>query len=232
MSTKKSSQEAEFELAQSRLIEEIDKEIAATQRYTGIAKLSPNVRNALHAVPRHAFIPEYQRSAAYANMPLPIGDGQTISQPYIVALMTELLQVDQHSKVLEVGTGSGYQAAVLAQLVEHVYSIEVIPNLAAQAKARFAALGIDNITVREGDGHLGWPEQAPFDAIIATAAAKTVPPALIEQLKPQGRLVIPVGEHWGPQMLKLIIKTADTHTTEKDILPVAFVPMTHGDQTH
>jgi protein-L-isoaspartate(D-aspartate) O-methyltransferase len=174
-------------------------------------------------VPRHRFVPEGYRGDAYADSPLPIGEGQTISQPYIVALMTSLLELDGDEKVLEIGTGSGYQAAVLARLVREVYSVEILRPLGEQARTTLEELGYENVQVRVGDGYKGWPEKAPFDAIIVTAAPERIPEPLIEQLKVGGRLVIPVGNFW--QNLLVITKTADG-VEKRTVLPVRFVPMT------
>jgi protein-L-isoaspartate(D-aspartate) O-methyltransferase len=182
--------------------------------------------DALAAVPRERFVPESYRAFAFANGPLPIGHGQTISQPYIVALMTDLLAPRPDSVILEVGTGSGYQAAVLARIVRQVYSVEVVSALAEAARERLAALGCRNVEVRHADGHDGWPEHAPYDGIVVTAAAPAVPPPLIEQLKPDGRLVIPVGLTGDIQQLHLIKKHADGGTDDRYVLPVAFVPLT------
>jgi protein-L-isoaspartate(D-aspartate) O-methyltransferase len=174
-------------------------------------------------VPRHLFVPEKLREYAYVDRPLPIGEGQTISQPYIVAYMTQALEVGEKDRVLEVGTGSGYQAAVLAELVEQVYTIEIIPALAEQAERRLEELGYENIRVRQGDGYLGWPEAAPFDAIAVTAAPSHVPQPLVAQLKEGGRLVLPVGGH--SQELVRLVKEGGT-TRLDTLLPVRFVPMT------
>jgi protein-L-isoaspartate(D-aspartate) O-methyltransferase len=186
------------------------------------------VRAALLAVRREAFVPSALRAEAYANHPLRIGHGQTISQPFIVALMTDLLDPAPDHAVLEIGTGSGYQAAVLAALVHHVYSIEIIPALSAQAEAALTQEGVGNVTLRIGDGAAGWLEQAPYDGIIVTAAGPTVPPALVAQLRPGGRMVIPLGEPFSDQMLTLVVKNADASVTHRDVLPVAFVPLTGG----
>ncbi len=184
---------------------------------------NPAVLDAVRAVPRHAFVPEAYRSEAYDDHPLPIGEGQTISQPYIVALMTELLDLKPGDRVLEVGTGSGYQAAVLAELVTSVFSIEIVEPLAKESAARLAALGYKNVTVRAGDGYRGWPEEAPFDAIIVTAAPGHVPKPLTEQLKDGGVLVIPVGDE--EQSLLRITRTGNALKRES-VIPVRFVPMT------
>ena len=173
-------------------------------------------------------MPPGSERAAYENRPLPIGHGQTISQPFVVALMTELLDLQPDDSVLEVGTGSGYQAAVLAELAGKVCSIEVIPELAASAAESAGGQGYGNVELRTGDGGLGWPERAPFDAIMVTAAAPDVPPALVEQLRPGGRMVIPVGPRHGDQELLLITKDAAGTVTQRTILPVAFVPLTGG----
>lgn len=200
--------------------------MAASAGAPGKSRLSPAVLDAMRQVPRHEFVPPRLRDRAYENRPLPIGEGQTISQPYIVALMTDLLAPEPNQKVLEVGTGSGYQAAVLSRLVERVYSIEVVEPLARSSAERLASLGFRNVAVRHGDGYAGWPEQAPFDSIIVTAGATDVPPPLVAQLKPGGRMVIPVGA--GDQDLLLIEKRADGSVRRRSILPVSFVPFTRA----
>ncbi len=180
---------------------------------------------AMRTVPRHEFVPSDARHLAYANHPLRIAQGQTISQPYIVAFMTEVLQVEPGMKVLEVGTGSGYQAAVLAEIGAEVFSIEIYESLAITARARLRRLGYENVTVRHGDGYNGWESEAPFDAVVVTAAPDHIPPALIDQLKPGGRLVVPVGTEYGVQTLTLVQKHADgTHSTSS-LLAVRFVPL-------
>lgn len=186
-----------------------------------------SVLDALMSVPRHEFVPTLLKSKAYKDTPLPIGYDQTISQPYIVGLMTELLELEGTEKVLEIGTGSGYQAAILSLLSKHVYTIEIIEPLADQARKKLSSLGYTNIDVKWGDGFLGWPEKAPFDAIIVTCAPKEIPPKLIEQLIEGGKLVIPVGDHF--QSLKVVTKN-DGIITIKDIIPVRFVPMVGGDK--
>ena len=186
---------------------------------------------AMREVPRHAFVPRGQRRLAYADGPLPIGEGQTISQPYIVAAMTQALDPEPGDVVLEVGTGSGYQAAVLAGLVKHVYSIEIIESLAREAAERLRELGYTNVTVRAGDGYAGWPEHAPFDGIIVTAAPDHVPRPLVEQLKPGGRMVIPVGEVHRTQELLLVEKDAEGKVSRRTMMPVRFVPLTGGHET-
>ena len=185
------------------------------------------VLRALRVTPRHWFVPETLREMAYDDCPLPIGSSATISQPYIVALMSELLQPSKGQRILEVGTGSGYQAAILAQLTKHVYSIEIIPDLADAARRRLAELGYSNVTVRQGDGYQGWPEQAPFDGIIVTAAPEEVPRALIDQLARGGRLVAPVGSAWGQELI-LLEKLPDGTIRQSPVAPVMFVPMKNG----
>jgi len=201
---------------------------AETRSETGLGAMSPAVRNALGKVERHRLVPPAEASRAYRNHPLPIGNGQTISQPYIVALSTDLLGVDKSSVVLEVGTGSGYQAAVLAEVASRVYSIELIEALGRAAQKRLEELGYGNIEIRIGDGYAGWPERAPFDGILVTAAAPRVPQALVDQLKPGGRMVIPVGGDGEIQYLKLLTRRADGGVDEKRVLPVRFVPLVPG----
>jgi len=183
---------------------------------------------AMRAVPRHAFVPADERDLAYGDHPLPIGFGQTISQPYIVAYMTEVLRPVPGMKVLEVGTGSGYQAAVLAATGCEVYTIEIFETLASSAAERLKRLGYRRVTVRHGDGHFGWAEAAPFDAVIVTAAAGYIPPALVAQLKARGRMVIPVGSVYGVQNLILVEKDERGRVTTRALLPVRFVPMLEG----
>ena len=197
--------------------------------YTGRSELSDRVMDAMGGVAREEFVlPEY-RHLAYRNTPLPIEAGQTISQPLIVALMTELLDPQPGDVILEVGTGSGYQAAVLAKLVKHVYSVEIVEELAISAAAVLQRLGYANVTVRAGDGYAGWPEHAPFDGIIVTAAAEHLPPPLLQQLKPGGKLVIPVGEEHGYQELLVVEVDAAGEISRQSVLPVRFVPLT-GDR--
>jgi len=181
------------------------------------------VLEAMRTVPRHRFVPEKYGYEAYSDQPLPIGEGQTISQPYIVALMTELMGVGASDTVLEIGTGSGYQAAVLAEIVAHVYTIEIIKSLADRADSTLAALGYDNVTVKCGDGYRGWPEHAPFDAVVVTAAPDHVPQPLVDQLKVGGQLVIPVGDAW--QEL-IVITKKEKGVDRRSVTPVRFVPMT------
>jgi protein-L-isoaspartate(D-aspartate) O-methyltransferase len=184
--------------------------------------------SAMRAVPRHEFVPAEVRDLAYGDHPLPIGYEQTISQPYVVAFMTEQLRARPGMKVLEVGTGSGYQAAVLAEIGCDVYTIEIVEPLAVTAAATLARLGYDRVHVRHGDGYRGWPEEAPFDAVIVTAAADEIPPKLLEQLAPRGRLVMPVGPRDGVQYLMLVEKAASGRTTQRTLLPVRFVPLIEG----
>jgi len=185
----------------------------------------PRVLDAMRAVPRHEFVPATVREDAYADSPLPIGHGQTISQPYIVALMTELARPSPADRVLEVGTGSGYQAAVLSRLVARVFSVELVDPLALSAASTLRRLGYGNVTVRSGDGYLGWPDEAPFDIIIVTAAPEEVPAALVAQLKPGGRLIVPVGRVYDVQDLQLIEKDATGRVSTRSVIPVRFVPM-------
>lgn len=215
----------DYESEHRRLLEQVIAETRGTADLTGCAKLSEPVLRALAAVPRHRFVPPAQLAWAYADSPLPIGCGQTISQPFIVALMTELLALDSRSVVLEVGTGSGYQTAMLASLARRVYSVERIPALAEAAERRLRELGIANVEIRIADGYRGWEEKAPFDAIIVTAAAAEVPPALVRQLKPGGRLAIPVGPQHRSQDLRVICKDESGASHSRSVLPVVFVPL-------
>lgn len=208
------------------LVAEIDADVRETADYLGRGQLDARVLDALRTVPRHAFVPLWERPFAYENRPLPIGHGQTISQPYIVAIMTNLLDPQPGDRALEIGTGSGYQAAVLATLVDEVYSIEIVEPLADSARERLAELGYANVSVRQGDGYYGWQERAPFDAIVVTAAASHVPPPLIEQLKPGGRMLIPVGSYFLTQQLVLVTKDDKGNIRTRQLLPVMFVPLT------
>jgi protein-L-isoaspartate(D-aspartate) O-methyltransferase len=187
--------------------------------------MDPRVLDAMRAVPRHEFVPLTLRDDAYVDSPLPIGHGQTISQPYIVALMTELARPSPADRVLEVGTGSGYQAAVISRLVSRVFTVELVDPLAQSASAVLRRLGYSNVTVRSGDGYLGWPDEAPFDIILVTAAPEQVPAALVAQLKPGGRLIVPVGRAWDVQDLQLIEKDAGGKVKTRSVIPVRFVPM-------
>jgi protein-L-isoaspartate(D-aspartate) O-methyltransferase len=215
----------DFTALRARMVAEVEAMYGETRRETGLDAMSPAVRAALGKVERHRLVPQESQSAAYVNRPLAIGSGQTISQPYIVALSTDLLNPRPHDVVLEVGTGSGFQAAVLAEVVKHVYSIELIESLGRSAAERLAGMGYRNIEVRIGDGYAGWPEKAPFDAIVVTAAAPRIPAALVGQLKPGGRMVIPVGAEGTIQFLKLVTKRADGSIEERDVIPVRFVPL-------
>jgi protein-L-isoaspartate(D-aspartate) O-methyltransferase len=210
------------------MLDEIARDALATRRETGRGPLSPRVMEAMARVPRHQLVPAEEQPHAYRNRPLPIGQGQTISQPFIVALMSDLLDVKPGDRVLEIGTGSGYQAAVLAELGANVYTIEIIERLGREAARRLSELGYSNVTTRIGDGYLGWPEQAPFDSIIVTAAAPEVPKALADQLKVGGRLVIPIGSPAGAQTLYAVEKDADGKLVRREVLAVRFVPMTGG----
>ena len=219
--------EATLEAERELLLNEIAMEYAETVRWTGKAEMAARVRAALMKVPRHEFVPEGEARLAYANIPLPIGHGQTISQPYMVAIMTDLLELTPESVALEVGTGCGYQAAVLGVLAKEVYTVEFVPELAAAAAERLAKLGYANVHVRTGDGYEGWPEHAPYDAIIVTGVAHDIPPPLFEQLKVGGRMVIPLGQACGFQDLFLVTKEADGAINERPMFPVAFVPLVH-----
>ena len=212
--------------ASVHLWDAVELQISRLRGELGFAQLSPPVREALEQVPRHLFMPEAQRPHAYENRPLPIGYGQTISQPLIVALMTELLGVGPGDRVFELGTGSGYQAAVLDALGCEVYSVEIIPELARRARAVLDAQGYEDVHTRVGDGYFGWPEAAPFDAIIVTAASDHVPPPLVQQLKPGGRMLIPVGGRYATQQLVLVTRDADGLVKTREITPVHFVPLT------
>ncbi|MCC6301328.1 MAG: protein-L-isoaspartate(D-aspartate) O-methyltransferase [Gammaproteobacteria bacterium] len=215
----------EFARERRRLLREVEEDMRACAAATGRDTLSPRVAAALEAVPRHRFVPHGMESLAYANRPLDIGLGQTISQPFIVALMTELLDLQPGDTVLEIGTGSGYQAAVLARLVERVYSVEVLLELARTAQRHLQESGSDNVALRIGDGRLGWPEHAPYDAVIVTAAAPEIPGALLDQLKTGGRLIAPLGLRHAAQELVLFTKDANGGIHRRIILPVAFVPL-------
>jgi len=208
------------------LIQLIEQDVKATSAYLKKEALDPRVLEVMATVPRHEFVPDELKSYAYRNTPLPIGHGQTISQPYIVAIMTDLLTVKPDSKVLEIGTGSGYQAAIMAELVSQVFSIEIIKPLGELAADRLKRLDYDKIKTKIGDGYYGWEEQAPFDAIIVTAAASHVPPPLIQPLKVGGRMIIPVGSQFMAQELLLIDKEEGGKIITRQILPVRFVPLT------
>lgn len=216
----------DFAQARRNMIKAIEADVRATSRHINKRTLDAGVIAALGRVPRHEFVPPAERRFAYANRPLPIGHGQTISQPYIVALMTDLLQLRPNHLVLEIGTGSGYQAAILAELVTQVYTIEIIEPLGKQAIKRLNRLGYDKVKARIGDGYYGWQGSGPFDAIVVTAAASHIPPPLIRQLKPGGRMIIPVGSRFLVQQLVLVEKDMLGKLTTRQILPVRFVPLT------
>jgi len=216
---------------QQRMIDDIESEVDFTRQLIGRDHLDPQVMAAMREVPRDAFVLPDLIDAAFDNGPLPIGYGQTISQPYIVALMTDMLKLRPEHRVLEIGTGSGYQTAILSQLCQQVYSVEVVPELSESAQRLFQQLGYDNIQTRTGNGYEGWPEHAPYDGIIVTAAASEIPHALIEQLKSGRRLVIPVGEPYRHQELFLVEKDPQGEIHIQGILGVAFVPMVDTNPT-
>lgn len=217
-----------FDAARQVMVEEVLADTAATSSYSGNYALNSDVIAAMKKVERHRFVPPELAMVAYHNRPLPIGYGQTVSQPFIVALMTDLLRVKAGDRVLEIGTGSGYQAAILAEIADSVYSIEIIEPLGKQASERLKSLGYGNAKTKVGDGYYGWGDAAPFDAIMVTAAASHVPPPLIRQLKPGGRMVIPLGAQFMTQYLMLVEKQRDGSVTTRQILPVRFVPLTGG----
>jgi protein-L-isoaspartate(D-aspartate) O-methyltransferase len=214
--------------ARAEMVREIESEVRLTRRHLGKDALDPRVVAAMGAVPRHDFVAPEHAGAAYVNAPLPIGDGQTISQPYMVAVMTDMIAPEPDHIVLEIGTGCGYQSAILAELVARVHSIEIIPELGRAAAARLADLGYTNVEARIGDGREGWPEHAPYDGILVTAAGRRVPETLVEQLRPGGRMAIPVGGRLGGQSLLLVEKDRDGGVRERVVLPVAFVPLVGG----
>jgi len=218
----------QYREARRKMVKAIEADVRATSLYIDRKDLDPRVMAAMGSVERHRFVPPSEVSWAYANRPLPIGFGQTISQPYIVALMTDLAGAGPGDRVLEIGTGSGYQAAVLVAMGAEVFTMEIIAPLAAQASARLKELGYDRVRTRQGDGYYGWEEHAPFDAIVVTAAADHIPPPLIRQLKPGGVMVIPVGSRFLVQQLVLVIKDSGGGIKTRQMLPVRFVPLT-GD---
>jgi len=220
--------DADLALERARMIPTIESHASMAHAALGRDRLSPDVLNVMRAVPRHEFVPDGLRADAYGDRPLPIGYGQTISQPFIVALMTDLLHAGRDDIVLEVGTGSGYQAAVLSPLVRRVYTIEIVPGLADSATARLRRLGYSNVETRTGDGYYGWEEAAPFDGILVTAAASQIPPPLVKQLKPGSRMIIPVGAPFALQHLVLVERGKDGRVTTRQLLPVSFVPLTGG----
>ncbi|WP_345976997.1 protein-L-isoaspartate(D-aspartate) O-methyltransferase [Sulfurimonas sp. HSL3-7] len=215
-----------YEKARKSLVETIEKEVEETRGYLGKRRLAKTTIDAMERVKRHEFVPVLYRFKAYENRPLPIGYGQTISQPYIVAVMTDLLDLNPTDRVLEIGTGSGYQAAVLAEIVNEVYTVEVIRKLGLAAEKRLDRLGYNNIKTKIGDGYYGWEEHAPYDAIIVTAAAGQIPPPLLKQLKPGGKMIIPVKSFYYVQYLILVSKDEKGAITTRQTLPVMFVPLT------
>ena len=215
-----------FQRQRHELVNIIKDDAVMTLDFLDQGSLDERVLAAIGKVPRHEFVPDDQRPYAYENRPLPIGYGQTISQPYIVAVMTDLLKPEKTDRVLEVGTGSGYQAAILAELVDKVYTIEIVKALGEQAADNLKKTGYSNVHMRIGDGYYGWETEAPFNGIIVTAVASHIPPPLIKQLKPGGRMVIPVGGQFMMQYLVLVNKDADNKITTRQILPVRFVPLT------
>jgi protein-L-isoaspartate(D-aspartate) O-methyltransferase len=220
--------EPDWPARRSDLVAEVEADVRRTARYLGRSRLDDRVLEAIGRVPRHELVPDEQQRHAYENRPLPIGYGQTISQPYIVAIMTDLIEPEAGDVVLEVGTGSGYQAAVLAEVAGTVCSLEIIAQLAERARSDLDRLGYQSVRSRMGDGYYGWPECGPFDGIVVTAGASHVPPPLIEQLKPGGKLVIPVGSRFLTQQLLLVEKDDQGGVTTRQVLPVRFVPLTGG----
>lgn len=218
----------DYELLRQRMVQEIVAMTTDTRFETGRTALDERLLAAMRKVERHKFVPPSEVANAYQNRPLPIGYGQTISQPYIVAMMTDLMRVERNHAVLEIGTGSGYQAAILSELAKAVYTIEIIEPLGKQAQERLQNLGYRNVQTKVGDGYYGWEQYAPFDSIIVTAAASHIPPPLIKQLKPGGWMVIPVGAQFLTQYLMLVEKNPDGTVSSKQILPVSFVPLTGG----
>lgn len=213
---------------QRDMLDDIEDEVRYTRSLIGKDALDARVMEAMRKVPRDKFVPPDMKSAAFENGPLPIGCGQTISQPYIVALMTDMVVPEAEHRILEIGTGSGYQTAILSQLCRKVYSVEVVEKLGAAAAELFKKLGYHNIETRIGDGYQGWPEHAPYDGIIVTAAATHIPAALVEQLKPGGRMAIPVGLPYSHQELMLVRKDQQGKTLTESVLGVAFVPLVDG----
>lgn len=222
------SAQTNYESERQALVESLRNDSQRVSEY-GAPPISERTLSVIGQVPRHEFVPEEQRRYAYENRPLPIGAGQTISQPYIVALMTDLAQVSKDDVVLEIGTGSGYQAAVLAGLAGHVYTIEIVETLGKRAAETLQRLGYSNVTTRVGDGYAGWPDHAPFDAILVTAAPETIPEPLIEQLAVGGRMVVPVGAEHQVQTLQILTKKDDGTLLVKDVIAVRFVPLTRDE---
>ena len=221
-----SDEDEKMRKARNQMVKEIEMDVMATSTRIGRRQLNEKVMQVMAEIPRHEFVPVDERYAAYLNRPLPIGYGQTISQPYIVALMTDLLAISEDARVLEVGAGSGYQAAILSRLVREVHSIEIISELAKECRERMNRLGYSNVTIHEGDGYYGLESEAPFDAIVVTAAAAYIPPPLVQQLKAGGRMVIPVGGQFAVQYLMLVEKDDRGEITTRQVLPVRFVPLT------
>ncbi len=219
-----SDEDEKMRKARNQMVKEIEMDVMATSIRIGRRQLNDKVMQVMAEIPRHEFVPADERYAAYLNRPLPIGYGQTISQPYIVALMTDLLAISEDARVLEVG--SGYQAAILSRLVREVHSIEIISELAKECRERINRLGYSNVTIHEGDGYYGLESEAPFDAIVVTAATAYIPPPLVQQLKPGGRMVIPVGGQFAVQYLMLVEKDDRGEITTRQVLPVRFVPLT------
>lgn len=215
-----------FRDSREQMIRLIEADVRYTSHYLKQSTLDTRVLDAMAQVPRHEFVPPQLVDKAYQNRPLPIGHGQTISQPYIVAIMTDLLDIEPGQRILEIGTGSGYQAAILAEIGARVWSIEIIPALGKEAQARLRRLDYDKVEVRLGDGYYGWPEHAAFDAIIVTAAASHIPPPLLRQLKPGGKMIIPVGSQFSTQQLILITRGENDEFVTRQVLPVRFVPLT------
>jgi protein-L-isoaspartate(D-aspartate) O-methyltransferase len=220
----------QFAVQRREMLADIEAITLETRLETGRSVLSKRVMSAMAKVPRHLFVPPGSQLGAYDDRPLPIGHGQTISQPFIVALMVDLLDLKPGDRVLEVGTGCGYQAAILAELARDIYSVEIVVPLAQEATERLKNLGYERVNVRSGDGYLGWPDQAPFDAIIVAAAALDTPEPLIDQLRPGGKLLIPVGPQWSGQELRIVEKSMDGNTSERKILAVRFVPLTRDQR--
>ncbi len=223
------SADEQYTNQRQQMVREIRQHVEATTRYIGRSALNERVMSAMGTVPRHEFVLSSMQSVAYQNRPLSIGHGQTISQPYIVALMTDLLDLDEADTVLEIGTGSGYQAAILSALVKKVYTIEIVEALGRSASKRLQRLAYNNVETRIGDGYYGWAEQGPFDAIVVTAAASHIPPPLVQQIKPGGIMLIPVGNQFQVQQLTLVKKDEAGGVTTRQVLPVRFVPLTGGN---
>ena len=219
----------ETQVLRNQMVAQIEAYVGLTPAWVIGDGFDPAVLEAMRRTPRHAFVPAEVRDEAYHDQPVPIGFGQTISQPFIVALMTDLLEVDRRDTVLEIGTGSGYHAAILAQVAGEVHSIEIVPALGERAADTLHALGYANVETRVGDGYYGWPEHAPFDGIVVTAAASHIPPPLVEQLAPGGRMVIPIGAAFATQQLMLVEKRLDGTLTTRQLLPVRFVPLTRAE---